>query len=81
MLKVLNNYIYDDSFKEAVEAIVNGFKGNQEKNFCISATDTHCLVYSKKQDIRFNIDFLFLNLPDRMPCVGLGNLILESSWN
>ena len=76
-IPVLDIPIFDKSIPVAVSRITSICLGSRENRFnrCISATDAHGIVYSKKNsEFRETLNQFYLRLPDGMPIVWVGRL-------
>lgn len=74
-MKILNICLFDKTIKDAIEIILNEIYHSSRKNYLVSATGSHGLVFSRK-NIYFKqiLETFHLNLPDGMPSVWIGKL-------
>ena len=75
MVKVLEIKIYSNAIRNVIEEILDIIKTDRKKNYCISATGAHGIIYSKKEKIfKEVLNSFHINLPDGMPIVWIGRL-------
>jgi len=76
MIKVLNIPLFDQGLEVAVLDVVTMCLSDQPKeNRCISATGAHGITQAYKHpEFKTILKSFYLNLPDGMPCVWVGQL-------
>ena len=75
MLKVLDVKIFDQNIPSAVNLVFQQIASGQKSNLCISATGAHGIIEAYKNPSFKNLlNSFYLNLPDGMPTVWVGNL-------
>lgn len=76
MAEILGISLYNNNIHSAVEQVVTVATSKENRtNRCISATGAHGIVYAyKKLEFKKVLNSFYMNLPDGMPGVWVGNL-------
>jgi N-acetylglucosaminyldiphosphoundecaprenol N-acetyl-beta-D-mannosaminyltransferase len=75
MTQVLGIPLYDKSISNAVFTIIEATNKSPKKNYLISATGAHGMVYAQSHtEFKNLLNSFYLNLPDGMPGVWIGRL-------
>jgi N-acetylglucosaminyldiphosphoundecaprenol N-acetyl-beta-D-mannosaminyltransferase len=74
-VNVLGIPIYAADISSAASSVINNCSETERRNYCVSATGAHGLVFAKKnKQFEETLKSFFLNLPDGMPGVWIGKI-------